>query len=535
MTKLAFKQRFRSAAGCCRIVIAALVSFYILLLVPFIAAQTRTSGSQLSILTNTQTGTSYSITFGDCGKLLSFSNASAITVSLPQAGPSGLGIGCWLDIQNVGPGILTLSSSQSTIDGSAALSLTSNQGLRLVSTGAAYLTERGSQTANGNGIGACALGGANDDQLTCRTISSDDPSQPGQIALYDMQVTPNAFAWTVPSLIPLSYTAQVPAGQPNGQVMQFGVPSGPSSVSTGVWVTLGPLATQTSVLPSQLPPPTSTTLGGIQSKDCSSVGAVQKLNTDGSVTCAAISSGGTGGGTSSSVPVPGPYNSRPSASVGAQYFTTDWILSYVGVTGPAWQAYLGSAPVTPPGLLSGYTQITAGCNNGYPAQAGDGVTFYNPQGNAGVCGIQSASAVWSTSNWIESAWNQGNLGYNGGGCGPSIYQDSNHWIIVKNYYNANSNVPTLEVIANNGDSTSQLDFGGLSAIPGGPIPTRIRLRATSATAFVLEQSTNGGNTWETATGMTGNTMDYSFMSSPHPAFACHGWSANATLFHYAVH
>lgn len=41
------------------------------------------------------------------------------------------------------------------------------------------------------------------------------------------------------------------------------------------------------------PPPTATTLGGVYSKDCSSIGLVQRINTNGTITCAAAGGGGS--------------------------------------------------------------------------------------------------------------------------------------------------------------------------------------------------------------------------------------------------
>jgi hypothetical protein len=53
--------------------------------------------------------------------------------------------------------------------------------------------------------------------------------------------------------------------------------------------------------PAQLPAPGLTSLGGIKAVDCSSGNAVQRINTDGTVTCAALGSGGGGGGGMSSL------------------------------------------------------------------------------------------------------------------------------------------------------------------------------------------------------------------------------------------
>jgi hypothetical protein len=49
------------------------------------------------------------------------------------------------------------------------------------------------------------------------------------------------------------------------------------------------------------PAPTLTTLGGVKSADCSSTGHVQKVNTDGSITCSADAGGGGGGGSWGSI------------------------------------------------------------------------------------------------------------------------------------------------------------------------------------------------------------------------------------------
>jgi hypothetical protein len=113
---------------------------------------TQLSGAQIRVLTNTQSGTTYTILATDCGKLITFSNPGSIAVTLPQAGPQGLTAGCWMDIQNLGPGTVTLTPVISLIDQAASLQLTINQGLRLVSTGTGYLTQRG-QGAGSSGTG----------------------------------------------------------------------------------------------------------------------------------------------------------------------------------------------------------------------------------------------------------------------------------------------------------------------------------------------------------------------------------------------
>lgn len=72
----------------------------------------------------------------------------------------------------------------------------------------------------------------------------------------------------------------------------FGV-SGPSAARTYTFPDANKtiMATDTAVAASQLPTPGATTLGGVESKDCTGTGHLQKINTDGTVTCSADASG----------------------------------------------------------------------------------------------------------------------------------------------------------------------------------------------------------------------------------------------------
>src|SRR5579863_5856218 len=65
---------------------------------------TQISGAQMRIVTNAQTGVSYTVVPSDCGKLLSLANSGTVAVTVPQAGATGLPNGCWIDIRNAGPG-----------------------------------------------------------------------------------------------------------------------------------------------------------------------------------------------------------------------------------------------------------------------------------------------------------------------------------------------------------------------------------------------------------------------------------------------
>lgn len=88
---------------------------------------------------NAQTGTSYTIATGSLGKLLTLSNASAVAVTLPQAGAS-FPDGWYVDVKNIGAGVVTITPTTSTIDGAATLVLRQNQSARIVSDATNYRT-----------------------------------------------------------------------------------------------------------------------------------------------------------------------------------------------------------------------------------------------------------------------------------------------------------------------------------------------------------------------------------------------------------
>jgi hypothetical protein len=127
---------------------------------------------------NAQTGPSYALQDGDCEKLVTFTNASAVGVTLPQAGATSRFAAGWVvDVQNRGAGNVTITPATSTIDGAASLVLTQNQGTRIFSDGSNYFTERGvgggsSGTLNG-GTGTanlCWLGATSGQ--TCLSVAS---------------------------------------------------------------------------------------------------------------------------------------------------------------------------------------------------------------------------------------------------------------------------------------------------------------------------------------------------------------------------
>ena len=102
---------------------------------------TSLSGSESRILTRVSASAMDAIAQSDCGKLISYTNPGVIAVTLPAA--SSLSSGCWMDVQNSGAGILTLTPTGSAIDGASSLVLTADQGVRIVDGATQYLTERG--------------------------------------------------------------------------------------------------------------------------------------------------------------------------------------------------------------------------------------------------------------------------------------------------------------------------------------------------------------------------------------------------------
>lgn len=105
---------------------------------------------------NAQTGTTDTIADDDCGKIITYSNAASIAVTLPQANGSTFINGWTVDVSNQGAGTVTITPTTSTIDGAATLVLTTNQGVRIVSNGTNYFSVRG--LASGSGISGLTTG-----------------------------------------------------------------------------------------------------------------------------------------------------------------------------------------------------------------------------------------------------------------------------------------------------------------------------------------------------------------------------------------
>lgn len=91
------------------------------------------------------TGTTDTVLSTDRGKLVTYSNASPIAVTLPQATGSFVSP-FFFAAQNLGAGVVTITPTTSTIDGAATLTLSQNQGVQIFSDSTNYNTQRGRTT-----------------------------------------------------------------------------------------------------------------------------------------------------------------------------------------------------------------------------------------------------------------------------------------------------------------------------------------------------------------------------------------------------
>ncbi len=103
-------------------------------------------------LINAQVGTSYTILSSDMGKTVTTNNASAVAVTLPQAGTTGFGNGTSFTLINLGAGSATITPTTSTINGASTLVLSQNQGAYVISNGTNYVAFLGASTSGGSGI-----------------------------------------------------------------------------------------------------------------------------------------------------------------------------------------------------------------------------------------------------------------------------------------------------------------------------------------------------------------------------------------------
>ena len=97
------------------------------------------------------TATSDTILATDCGGLVTYNNASAVAVALPQAGLGGNFLaGCPITVRNYGAGTVTITPSTSTINnGAGSLAVSQNVGVEIVSDGTNYQMGPGGGSGGG--------------------------------------------------------------------------------------------------------------------------------------------------------------------------------------------------------------------------------------------------------------------------------------------------------------------------------------------------------------------------------------------------
>jgi hypothetical protein len=96
-------------------------------------------------LINAQTGTSYTVVAGDQGKVVTFSNAAAIAVTLPQATGS-FTTGWSAMLVNLGAGVVTITPTTSNISGRSTVTLGKFESIYVASDGTNY--QAGADTSN---------------------------------------------------------------------------------------------------------------------------------------------------------------------------------------------------------------------------------------------------------------------------------------------------------------------------------------------------------------------------------------------------
>jgi len=103
------------------------------------SAITTTGTLSSTQVVNAQTGTTYTVLDSDRAGLVTFSNASSIAVTLPQAGAaSAFQAGWFVTFRNIGAGVVTITPTTSTIGGNATLVLTKGQSACVTSDGTNY-------------------------------------------------------------------------------------------------------------------------------------------------------------------------------------------------------------------------------------------------------------------------------------------------------------------------------------------------------------------------------------------------------------
>lgn len=108
---------------------------------------------------NAQTGTTYTVNCStDAASLTTFSNASSVAVTLPQA-TGACGSGFSFDVQNKGAGTVTITPTTSTVNGASTLVIAQNRGCSISSDGTNYQVDACNAITPASNLAASGVGG----------------------------------------------------------------------------------------------------------------------------------------------------------------------------------------------------------------------------------------------------------------------------------------------------------------------------------------------------------------------------------------
>ncbi len=185
---------------------------------------------QLYLDANAQTGASYTIAAADDGAFVTFNNASAVAVALPQAqagqaaSGSALGFykGWFCFARNLGAGDVTVTPTTSTINGTSKLVLKQYEQAIIVSDGTNYqaLPIRWDITQTdgcyrGKIVAAVA---ANALSLAVKTIAGDDPSAADPVLFFMRDTAANLPGNILVRIATAALSVTVPSGATLGHV-----------------------------------------------------------------------------------------------------------------------------------------------------------------------------------------------------------------------------------------------------------------------------------------------------------------------------
>ena len=131
-------------------------------------ASPNANSGNIGVVPNPQTGTSYTIASTDRGGYITFSNASAIAVTLPQAGTAGFLYNIPFRVCDIGAGTATITPTTSTISyttgtsytsAATSMALTTGQCATIMSDNTNYFANQYIGGSGGGGVNTCGSSG----------------------------------------------------------------------------------------------------------------------------------------------------------------------------------------------------------------------------------------------------------------------------------------------------------------------------------------------------------------------------------------